>query len=77
MVHADALRVPAPWRASLVTKDDLDLHDDDDWLNAEVGSDVTPRLLQEFRAWMRKDEPSDQVAAAVERGWLAPPVTIN
>ena len=60
-----------------MTKDKLDLRDDDDWLNAEVDSDRTPRLLAEFRAWTRKDEASEQVAAAVKRGWPEASVTVH
>ena len=35
-------------------KNSFDLLSRDDWLNAEVSSDVAPRFLAEFRAWARK-----------------------
>jgi len=60
-----------------VKKYDLDLRDDDDWINAEVDSDRTPRFLEEFRAWTRKDEASDEVAAAVKWGWPVPSSTVH
>ena len=60
-----------------MTKHKLDLRDDDDWLNAEVDSDRTPRFLAEFRAWTRKDEASEEVAAAVKWGWPEPPLTVH
>ncbi len=65
------------WRTIPVIKDKLDLRDDDDWLNAEVDSDRTPRFLTEFRAWTRKDEASDEVAEAVKWGWPMPSSTVH
>lgn len=72
-----ALRALGLWRTIPVTKDKLNLQDDDDWLNAEVGSDRTPRFLTEFRAWARKDEASDEVAEAVKWGWPVPSLTVH
>ena len=58
-------------------KCDVDLRDDDDWINAEVDSDRTPRFLAEFRAWTRMDEPSEEVAQAVKWGWPVPSPTVH
>lgn len=66
-----------PVEISPVTKRDLDLRDDDDWINAEVDSDRTPRFLAEFRAWTRRDEPSEEVAQAVKWGWPVPSPTVH
>jgi hypothetical protein len=76
MCHG-ALRVFGMWRSIPVTKYDLDLRDDDDWINAEVDSDRKPRFLEEFRAWMRKGETSDEVAEAVKWGWPVPSSTVH
>ena len=60
-----------------VTKDKLNLQDADDWLNAEVDSDRSPRFLTEFRAWTRKNEASDEVVEAVKCGWPVPSLTVH
>ena len=72
-----ALRVLGLWRSIPVKKYDVDLRDDDDWINAEVDSDRTPRFLAEFRAWTRMDEPSEEVAQAVKWGWPVPSPTVH
>jgi hypothetical protein len=71
------LRVLGLRRSIPVKKYDADLRDDDDWINAEVDSDRTPRFLAEFRAWTRMDEPTEEVAQAVKWGWPVPSSTVH
>ena len=77
IVCHSAFRALGLWRTIPVTKDKLNLQDDDDWLNAEVDSDRTPRFLAEFCAWTRNDEASDEVAEAVKWGWPVPSLTVH